>query len=72
MANANGVGPHNVEKWRESFEGIVDRLEDAEGEDFDEKTDWINFDIWSMYGKFVCPRYLKVYFSNVHFAILEE
>ena len=57
--NSTGVGPHNVGRWRESFEAEVHRLLEAEGEDFDDKTDWVKFDIWSMYGKFICPRYLQ-------------
>jgi hypothetical protein len=54
--NATGVDSFNVESWRESFEAEVARLLVAKGEDFADKTDWVKFDIWSMYGKFICPR----------------
>jgi hypothetical protein len=51
------IGRFNIEKWRQAFNDQVSRLNDAVGDEFESNTEWRKFDVWSMFGTFICTRY---------------
>ena len=53
---ATEVGRFNVSKWQSAFNDAVERLNDAVGENFEDHTEWRSFDVWSMFGAFICTR----------------
>jgi hypothetical protein len=48
--------PKNRSVHKSKFSEQVDRLDEAEGDDFDARWDWRKFEIWHMYGTFNCDR----------------